>query len=145
MVERITPIVRDRYERGRVMKFTIKPCRYSATSEGKRQWAGYSIWFEDSLVLGNASPTLPNAYSYERGILMGLLDGLVRFDRRVRTHPLDIVAISVPEPIRITIGLQSPLGEEGTHALSISCLTLLDRIVGTGARVTFYTPEPGEK
>ena len=127
------------------MKFTIKPIRYSATTEGGRQWAGYSIWFEGSLVLGNASPTLPNKYTCERVVLMGLLDGLVRFDKRVRTHPLDIVAISVPAPIRDTIGHGETFGEEGTHSLSVTILTLIDRIIGSGAKVTFYTPDTGER
>ena len=127
------------------MKFTIKPIRYSATSEGGRQWAGYSIWFEGSLVLGNASPTLPNKYTCERVILMGLLDGLVRFDKRVRTHPLDIVAISVPPSIKKTIGYGKMFGELDTHALSVTILTLIDRITGSGAKVTFYTPEAGDR
>ena len=127
------------------MKFTIKPIRYSATTEGGRQWAGYSIWFEGSLVLGNASPTLPNKYTYDRVILMGLLDGLARFDKRVRTHPLDIVAISVPPSIKKTIGHGKVSREPDTHALSVTILVLIDRIIGSGAKVTFYTPEAGEK
>ena len=126
------------------MKFTIKPCRYS-TSTGERQWAGYSIWFEDSLVFGNGTPKLPEAYTYEKVILVGLLDGLTRFNKRVNTYPLDIIAISVPEPIMDTVGQGGTLGEEGTHALCVSILTLLDRIAGSGAEIKFYAPETGEE
>ena len=125
------------------MKFTIKPIRYSATTEGGRQWAGYSIWVENCLVLGDSSATLPNSYTTDKVILMGLLDGLVRFIKRVKTHPLDVIEISVPASIRDTIGHGETLGKK--TALSFTILTLIDVLIGTGAKVKFYTPEAGEK
>ena len=127
------------------MKFIIEPYRYFVTMKGGRQWAGFSIWFEDSLIFRGASPTLPNAYTPEKVILVGLLDGLVRFSKRTKTYPLDIVTISVPAPIKDTIGHGETFGEPDTHAISVTILTLIDRLIGSGAKVTFYTPDTGER
>ncbi len=125
------------------MEFTIKTIRYSEPREFK-QWAGWELFVEQRRITSGVTDKLPKNFSKLRVHMLALVEGLVWFDRRINTYEGDIVAICVPAPIKDSIGVLSPLREDGTHAASVTCLTLMDRIRGSKAVMRFYSLENWE-